>query len=871
MTTLSEAPQKSKPLTGKTAEADLHQIILDERLDDEILDYLIPTGKPHLWESSLWDYKREAPNTSGRDEKEGTNSEIAELVKDVVSFYNSFGGFIVFGVDQQAANQLVGCGNLNVRGFTVEKLNQQVLAYTKCKINCRFKTFEVGVGDLKQEIGILMIPMRPVAETIVRMARGAPETGGRSPVFTKGEIFARIGDECRRVQLDLQALQFVCSARKYGEISPVAQIEDSLPPADPNLIRFVGRGNYLLELWSWVTNNFTPIKVLTALGGTGKTSIAYEFASQIVDCPPANIAKVVWLTAKKKSFSAISGQWFEMSRTDFDNVSTFFEQLALQLGATQDEVDANQEREEMFDLVLEVLGVVPAFVVVDDIDSLELAQQAELFSALQMLSGRAFNTGTKFLLTSRLDLGAGSQQQIAVSGFDLKEFTEYAKMVAEQRHITLNEVVIQRLHRVSLGSPVFCASILRLASLGTDVNSAITQWKDKAGEIVREFAFARELEQLSDSQARTLFALCTLGETTQLELKQVLNVTDIVISADLAKLREYHLFASKGDPGTGTKLEVPEPIKLMGDVLRKRIMDPKRIETDCARARKVSPSVSDKVALEIGSINALIKAKDFDAALLSAQRASRENPKSGDLLCMLGVCYMRVRPLKQVEADRAFRNAYQQGCTRQELVNNWFELKRMTSDWNGIVDLVQMIPPGRIKGGSAVTQLNALLHVADQYAQRNDYVGALERYKAAMETAQKIVEQGRAIYALSDVRERCRNAAQKYVMLSERVYSRPGDKLSVFNAVIDAFNCYITETWIIDTGLESIKDWAKDVASRPVRDQAGLDILQQKVIDLKKLEQHIRKSGLERYHLLCRVESALNTISTYLQDHRKKG
>src|SRR5262245_19761884 len=114
MTTIS-AHAESTPMTGLTAEAELHQLIIDECVDDRVLNYVLHSHRPHAWEGALWDYKRDLPPTSGRgtDAKRSSAQErIAELVKDVVSFHNSYGGYIVAGIDQHADEPWVGCENI---------------------------------------------------------------------------------------------------------------------------------------------------------------------------------------------------------------------------------------------------------------------------------------------------------------------------------------------------------------------------------------------------------------------------------------------------------------------------------------------------------------------------------------------------------------------------------------------------------------------------------------------------------------------------------------------------------------------------------------------------------------------------------------
>jgi hypothetical protein len=86
----------------------------------EVLSELLPGGQPHLFEKSLWDYKEDLPvPTPGASQSQldAHSAKMAEIVKDVVSFYNTFGGYLIAGVKDNPRT-LVGfqgqfdCGDL---------------------------------------------------------------------------------------------------------------------------------------------------------------------------------------------------------------------------------------------------------------------------------------------------------------------------------------------------------------------------------------------------------------------------------------------------------------------------------------------------------------------------------------------------------------------------------------------------------------------------------------------------------------------------------------------------------------------------------------------------------------------------------------
>lgn len=864
---ITEAPAHK---TGRAAERRLHKFILDVCVDEVVLDYLLPDGKPHGYETVLWDYKRSLPDLSGRGDEEAVRTAsvaIAELVKDVVAFHNSHGGYIVAGVDQFAEEPILGCSNLGGSGFTVDKLNEQLVSYTKSRIECRFARLPVhnGAGE-ERWIGLVVIPMRAPGSPVVRMVRGAPEVKNKAS-YAKNAIFARIGDACMPAREESQILRFLCSRRVFGADADEASrlLLHNLPAADPNLIRFVGRGDYLFQLWNWMIDRHTTVKTLTALGGTGKTAIAFEFCLQFLADPPTWAEKLVWLSAKQRAFSAVQGKYVEMTRTDFSSGTDFLAALASELGAMDGEVEAAGDDEaELLDLVYDGLKAFPSLVVVDDIDTLSIEDQNNLFSTIQLLAGRLHDTGCRFLFTSRLDLG-GESQRIKVAGFEEKEFTEYAKMVAAERSVQLDGNLIQQLFRASKGSPIFCSSIIRLASFAIPMHQAIKSWKGKDGEAVRRFAFERELSELNESQGRTLFALCALGETTQLELKQVLEADEHTLNMDLAKLREFHMFASGGDPRTGAKLEVPEPILLMRDILAERVRDPKRLERECARLRSRSPKVSDRASIAIATVVALWKADDYEGALLSAKQAAKDSNKSGDVRCIIGQCHLKTRPPRPDEADKEFAEAQRLGCSRPELVPAWLEAKASLADWVGIVELVGKVPPREVRSQSAFLYVRALFELGSQAVSRNDRVKARERFKQAMTAASRSIGQGLAGDKLSEVRELCRWSAQNYVGVVDADSTRAGDRLDVFNAVADAFDCHVTETRLVLLGLDALSAWASEAIGRAKRDPEALRILARRLDRLSDMRQHIVSQDRLRAELVERMDAVQDRLESRLR------
>ncbi|MBD2841604.1 ATP-binding protein [Erythrobacter rubeus] len=831
------------------SERRIFQYIQEGRLDSDVLAIVLPDSAPLEYEGALWDYKRTFPNVVGKNFPSvdpPDDKAIAELMKDVVAFHNSYGGYILAGVGEGINDPIVGCRNIAGFAFKVDKLNEKLRSYTKTEITCRFCKIRLPVAAQELEIGLLHIPRRPDGAPVVQFSKGAPEIKGKQ-AFKKGDVFARIDDQCVPAKADPRVIPFLCSERSLDQTKKSLQrsTENNLPPRDPNLLRFVGRSDYLSALWGWLIEKNSPLKVLTALGGTGKTSIAYEFCTQIVQNKPSTIEKVIWLSAKRQTYSAIRGQNLAASRVDFFDIRSFFAALCIEVGAVDSDVDDCETAPDFAELAHDHLQELPCLVVIDDIDTLPLEEQSELFSQVQALSGRTFASGTRFLITSRLEFG-GASQRVKVDGFPRDEFGDYVALLVEETGIEINSSLTDQLWKASLGSPIFAASIFRLSRLGTSISNAVRDWKGAAGEEVRRFAFERELGQLSDAECRTLFALITLGETTQVELAHILEIDQQKLLQHLSRIREYHMFAANDAALLGAKLTVPAPILLMSDIIKARVNDPKRIEKECARARNRGNRSDSTVSFLIAQIVAEWREEEFDAALAIARAAVKHNSKSSDLPCMLGRCLLQVYPPQPKEADKWFKKALENGCTRIELAQYWIEAKRLLSDWVGISEVAEKVPSSDIRGPAAFTVALAEANLGSQAAARPDPEKAAYRFRRSMFEIQRAISEGRADDSLPEMREIARESAKRYVAIVNRQSEQAGDKLNVFNAVSDVFECHISESTMLLLGAKSLQTWANDVFRRPSFDQKAADILSQKLDRLDQILSHIEDADYRR-------------------------
>ncbi len=822
--------------------ARLFECITRGEIGAEVLAELLPSGEGLLYEKALWDYKAELPTlpTERRPsdtEKETYALKMAEIVKDVVSFYNSYGGYIVAGVDDKS-RKVTGFSGL----FDTGDLAKKVHAATRHEIDCHWVVHEVPAAEGVKPIGVLFIPRRSYAKSPAQFLRDAPANASGKQAYRANQIYLRLGDECRAAQ-NSEDYSFLCAGgrREFSfaeEFRRSRVLTNNLGPRDPGFITFVGRETYLRSLWRWVCDGFAPVKLLAGIGGVGKTTLAREFAEDFVRNPPMGFDKLVWLSAKRRFYTAILGRYQTTSRVDFSDLRTLLLAVLSELGYASNNIDPAWTDQELIEECVLALRMFPSILVIDDVDSLEPMQQQEVFQAIiQIVAqtvGRSGSIPSLALLTARLDLGAAPGQLIRVAGLELDDFAEYTALTVQALGIPLslksNSTLMKTFHTVTDGSPTFAASILSLLPNGDHLDVALRKWKGADGDEVRNFAFKNELDKLSESQIRTLYAACLLGDTSFVELQGILQSNDRLLNNDIGQLRKYHLVAFGEDLPGGARIVIPSTLQLVTELIQERIRDPKYIERECLKAKAGTPRIQSEVGEVIRRVTALWREKRIVEALDLVRVADRKQPNDPDLKCLLGRAYLILEPPSADEAEVALHKAFELKCQRPELPTLWLKAKMLLEDWMGLIEVTQLFPDNA----------EMILARAQAYAQIGNLAAASRNLRRA---ADQWLLGGREVdQAFKTMKARGRENELKYlgrwlfehhVQALDALTRDQGQRIDVWAAVVEAFNCYVRYASIISLGVEALAQWWTAVEQRKPHDLRAKHLMQ---TQLRKLD-----------------------------------
>lgn len=819
----------------------------DTDLGVGVVSALFPNETPLSFETELWDFKRKPPilgANSGEIDREAHKLEIHELIKDIVSFHNSYGGYIVFGVEDGGQNRILGCDHT----LDLGDISKRIKSHTGKDIELFQNTLLVG----GRAVLLLLVPRRRRADEPVKFSKTGPSTSKKKPAYQKGSVYIRKMDECRPAENSPEDWAFLFSDRVIS-VAPSALVKDSvpsnLPPRDPDMVRFVGREKELSTLRTWILDRRSPVKLISGIGGLGKTSVAYHFCEELASSGAGEFDYIAWVSAKKTTYAALRGEMVKTTRHDFSTVQELLQRLILIL-AGQSSTEEDADEEECADILVDALTYRPSFIVVDDLDSLSPDEQRKCATVLQEIGFRTVDrdhAGSKFLMTSRLDQGLSPTSVVKISGLDADSFGLHVDNLCDQFGLqTFQARLLKQIYVASSGSPLFASAIVRMASLGEKPKEVCEAWSSRDGEDVREFAFKRELDRLSIGSATVLFAVVKLGEVSSDELLEAIEISRKSLFDHINELQSFHLLGKKenaqGDFVLSTSKELIASAGILKKKLSQRAAD---IERRCAIIRKSEGDRTREVGRNIRRIIQCLDEGEPEKALLLASELSQRNPKNGDAWCILARTYLSVKPPMHQKAEDACSNALKHSCTRSELFEYVVEAKKGVGDWQGLKSYSDRKRfKSNMKDPGLDAYLCAVRNLVDLANQRGSH---FEASRHALDGIRKIFDKIQNSYleptffgALVHEQNRLAEQALKHCKMS---VERPRDNLRLADLGFSLVEQKVQIREVIRAICDGLIAWSEEVKCKTVLDEAEAEIISNNIRKLGHLAGMLQTSN----------------------------
>ena len=675
----------------KTISAYIENAVLDHRVGNVLHqdDRLVPK------ECELWDYKELARSDS---------LSLGETVLDIVSFYNAYGGYIIYGVEEAKGDlEFIPVG-IRPNSINACQLKQLLKNYTGDQIDVSYVELSSEFCGNEFLIGLLHVPKRSRWQAPAIFGKNGPEDKPGHCIFKRGSIYVRCQDRCVPAE-SKEDLQFLYGSRdnpflitRLGEgLKDVGDlmVEHNLPDRSFICPQFFGRNDLIAELWRWLADDLDRSRVLAGDGGKGKTSIAYEFAEEVCRTGPYGVEKVVWLTAKEKQFRGALDKFVSVPRTDFFDTESMLKALCWELAVLDTEIEgatiALLKR-----LLNDALRTISCLVIIDDVDSVDPDEQRKILeTAMQFPNSRA-----RFLLTTRMNISYSSASCVNVGGLPREDYIDYISHLVEQLGLSpLKAKQIERMLAVTDGSPLYTESLLRLCNLGIPLEAAMNEWKGKLGSEVRKAALQREITHLSMESKRVLLACALMGEASVTEIKKVIGYDSERMIACLEELKSLFLISAKPFIKQEPRFAVSNnTARLVLENRESLVADPVAIEKAIAGVRggrvvrKGTIITRRSVGAAIAQAVALIKDDKQKDALETIDAALKEHKDNPDLLLTRGRCLLSLFRCSNESkcltmARRVFSKSYDYGQRKEILYQLWYESEMMAKHPQGAIDV----------------------------------------------------------------------------------------------------------------------------------------------------------------------------------------
>lgn len=688
-------------------------------------------------ECEVLDFKQQLPET---------DAEYVKTVRDLVALHNSYGGFLVFGVRETERDRVFEVVGVPDGKLQLTKIRDLARSYLGSDLRVSATR---GLVDGKG-VEVVWVAKRSMGDSPLKFAKNGPDERAGKPSFKRGDVvFRRIESNAIAAQPD--DYEFLYSVRRPPSIELAPEesltedpIEHNLPDRSFVCSRFVGRRGDLVDLWAWLADDFSRVRLIAGEGGLGKTSLAYRFAEEVASRRVRPFEQVVWLTAKKRQFIAAEDAHRENARTDYEDANSLLVAIASAHGCVPADFEGKGTR-ELMQLAIESCGATPSFIVIDDVDSLTPEDQQR---ALEL--GMRTPAKTKMLLTTRVNFSYSPDNVLKLDGLAEAEYKEYVHVIRERYGLPpLKDGKVAHLRDITGGSPLFTDSLLRLERRGAAIEQAMKQWKDHKGLEARKAALQREIQQLSREAKRALFVISHIKSASFVELSQILAYTDQTLGDALQELAGLFLVSAPAigrearytvEPNTG--LLVLELSHALGIDHTALVAAAKRAQTDAIGLGLQKRS--GIVGLAISQAIALLANGDSKGALDTVTAASKQLSRpNADLLLAVGRFSLKLDKPNREQASKNFAEAYELGQRKQLLFDLWFDAEYGRGNLNEALAVTTKAIDNEIGDAYRWHERRAQVHVAR--AQRSDSKVSSDTAMREMDNAVENLQKARSL------------------------------------------------------------------------------------------------------------------------------
>jgi tetratricopeptide (TPR) repeat protein len=351
-------------------------------------------------ETDLWDYKEYSLTISS------PSIEWAELSKDVLSFYNTgHGGILFWGVKDSITYDVVGIPPIKLDSKIV---NDKLRSYIGDKIWVEF--FLVANNSREKFVGVILIPPSG-GRVIQRFMRNGPEKHRRCLFLEDGTAIRR--NDSSYVLTPKEANKY-CLDTNTTVFSEYEVNEPGFRLLSRDYNEFLPRKEYCEKVIKGLNYSRAAVVSLTGIGGVGKTALGTWAVREAYK--NSKYSYIISMTAKDRELTKTGIQSLRQSLTTLDDL---LNAIAEVIGFTELKNYNTEEKEGLVRNLIENENVL-LFV-----DNLETTSDKGIIDFLNDLPD-----GVKAIVTSRRSVIKVSSFPIEIGPFTTSETIQYIKSLS---------------------------------------------------------------------------------------------------------------------------------------------------------------------------------------------------------------------------------------------------------------------------------------------------------------------------------------------------------------------------------------------------------------------------------------------------------
>ncbi|AQS93170.1 hypothetical protein BXQ17_03340 [Polaribacter sp. BM10] len=423
-----------------------------------------------------------------------------EIAKDICSFANTKGGYIIYGVNNNF--DWIGLDERSDENVDDAVIANIIDEYIDAPVEFVSNIIEI------EDASFFVIYIIPYEGIIPFKKDGQfhkkgwkkSKKGINVCVFKKGDVY------CRRNSRSIKAdnLFYKLKENKFSiieNISSQSQLYNE----------FIGRNEYLDELYSKLNNNNNRIIQIDGIGGIGKTTFVHYFSSLLSknEKYTTNFEFIVWTSSKRNKYTPQGIKLISDFVSNYADLINDIYKFINNNGLIND--DSIDEE----DSVIEFLTNNRVLLIVDNLETLK---DSDLISFLEN-----FPSKSKAILTTRETLADFFMARINLTGF--KKEVEFPDFLNSQFKLfsgkddsftTLYKSHIDELYDFTKGMPLAGQLISHQLSQGTPINVVLNNLESgKAYEDILSFCFKGSIDKLPLVE-QTLLYIFSLSEKEEL-------------------------------------------------------------------------------------------------------------------------------------------------------------------------------------------------------------------------------------------------------------------------------------------------------------------------------------------------------------------